>query len=69
MVELKKTLDTLEAFNQAIEGLRHLPPETLSKFLLAHYAVDLDLMSEFLMNSTTTEHELPLAAPAIRHAA
>ncbi|MEP4031108.1 hypothetical protein [Roseibium polysiphoniae] len=69
MVELKKTLDTLEAFNLAIEGLRHLPPETLSKFLLAHYTVDLDLMSEFLVAALATEQKVPLTAPAISRAA
>lgn len=68
MVELRQTLDTVESFNTAIEGLRHLPAETLEKFLLAHYTVDLDLMSDFLEGPQPMAPAAEIASPARRAA-
>ena len=68
MVELRQTLDTVDSFNTAIEGLRHLPAETLEKFLLAHYTVDLDLMSDSLEPAQPIEPAAEITSPARRAA-
>lgn len=47
MVELRRCLDSVEAFELAIDGYDHLPANVLTKYLLDHYTVDLDAMADF----------------------
>ncbi|WP_439528318.1 hypothetical protein [Pannonibacter sp.] len=48
MVELQKRIDTLEGFYRATEGYAHLPAQSLIRYLISNYAVDLDLIQEFV---------------------
>lgn len=67
MIDLKPTLDTPEALESALEGLRHLPAETLTNLLLTYFNVDLDVLSAVL---ATPEHGLDVhghAAGAYDH--
>lgn len=47
MVELRRCLDSVEAFELAIDGYGHLPANVLTKYILDHYTVDLDAMADF----------------------
>lgn len=47
MVRLRKSLDSFDAFSEAIEGFQHYPTENLYRFLMENYTVDLDLLAEF----------------------
>ncbi|MEJ8473312.1 hypothetical protein [Roseibium algae] len=69
MIQLRKRLDSLEAFNAAISGFQHLPHETLTKFILAHYTVDLDVMSTFLQEDCKAETAVTAHEPAKQVAA
>ncbi len=48
MSELKPILETHDQVESVISGLRHLSNDMLTKLLLAHYTVDLDMLGEVL---------------------
>ena len=48
MVDLLKRIDTLDGFYAAVEGYGHLPSKSLMRHLISNYAVDLDLIQDFL---------------------
>ncbi|WP_041375592.1 hypothetical protein [Polymorphum gilvum] len=47
MTDLRRRLDRLDDFFDAVEGYTDLPVDQLVQVLLDHFVVDLDLLGEF----------------------
>jgi len=60
MVQLKRSLITVDAFFEAIDGYEHLDSDVLLDWLCEHFALDLDLVPEFRI--ALAEYQAILAA-------
>jgi len=62
MVQLKRSLITVDAFFEAIEGYEHLESDVLLDWLCENFALDLDLIPEFRIS--LAEYQAIIAAEA-----